>query len=283
MPELPEVEASRRLIEKALLKKKISHIETRPDEIVYKGQPEESVARRFEGDKVVAVGRKGKYFWLEFAESGYLLAHLGMSGAILDVTPDKQKAINYHERKGIKFDDGTGSPTYLKLLLEAEDGSRIALVDPRRLARIWTSTSLAHDRSIQQLGPDAYADLPKIADWEPLLKRRKTPIKALLLNQGFVAGIGNYLADEILYQARIAPARLANSLSSKEAQALHEAIQDVIKVAVKANADYTKFPESWIFHYRWGGARGHEMIEGKAIRRDTVGGRTTAWVPELQK
>ncbi len=283
MPELPEVEASRRLIESALLDKRISLIETRRDEIVYKGQPEESIEKRFTGDMVKAVGRKGKYFWIEFSESGFLLAHLGMSGAILDITPDKQKAINYHERKGIKFDDGTGFPTYLKLLLEAEDGSRIALVDPRRLARIWSATNLEQDRGVGQLGPDALSELPKAEELEALLKRRKTPIKALLLNQSFLAGIGNYLADEVLYQARIAPARLANTLGPDEVAALHSSITSVINLAVEADADYTKFPESWIFHYRWGGSRGHEMIEGKTIQRDTVGGRTTAWVPLIQK
>ena len=116
-----------------------------------------------------------------------------------------------------------------------------------------------------------------------LFERRKAPIKALLLDQRILSGIGNWIADEALYHARIAPARTASSLSSAELSALRRAIHYVVKTAVDAGADETRYPKGWMFHHRWGGARGVEKIGGKHIVRDTVGGRTTAWVPGLQK
>ena len=116
-----------------------------------------------------------------------------------------------------------------------------------------------------------------------VLRRRKTPIKAVLLDQKTFAGVGNYLADEVLYQARIAPTREASELTEEEVTKLRGAIKKVVATAVEADADETKFPDTWLFHHRWGGKRGAAKIGRYDIVRETVAGRTTAWVPALQK
>jgi formamidopyrimidine-DNA glycosylase len=136
---------------------------------------------------------------------------------------------------------------------------------------------------VQRLGRDAFDDLPSTKELAALFARRKIPIKALLLDQTTLAGLGNWLADEVLYQARIAPQRIASSLDAHELSALRRAIRTVVGHAVKVGADHHRFPRTWLFEHRWGGSRGAQQINGHAIRRDEVGGRTTAWVPTLQK
>lgn len=281
MPELPEIEATRRLLENALKGRKLTHVEAREDDIVLRGTPPEAVEAQLKGRTVSEVGRRGKFFWIQFKDGGALMGHLGMSGAVYDISGDETHGVSYRESKVMRVDE-EGQTKYLKLRLEA-GRHKIVIKDARRLGRLWLVDSVEEDKQFKALGPDAFRDLPPAKELHKLMVRRKTPLKALLLNQSFLAGIGNYLADEILYEARIDPTRLASSLKEKESKAIHDAIASVIKTAVDADADYEKFPEHWLFHHRWGGSKGSERIDGHEIRRDTVGGRTTAWVPSRQK
>ena len=119
-----------------------------------------------------------------------------------------------------------------------------------------------------------------------MLRERKSPIKAVLLDQSFAAGIGNWIADEVLYQAGIAPKRRASTLSAAEAGRLRARIRSVIGGAVRAGSDSDRFPRWWLFHRRWGHRRGGPSattVRGEHIRHETVGGRTTAWVPSAQR
>ncbi len=108
-------------------------------------------------------------------------------------------------------------------------------------------------------------------------------MKAVLLDQTFAAGVGNWIADEVLYQARIDPRRRARSLSRHEARRLREAVRRVVETAVRARADSDRYPKTWLFHSRWGRQAGSITARGERIRHDTVGGRTTAWVPSVQR
>ena len=124
----------------------------------------------------------------------------------------------------------------------------------------------------------------------PLLKR-KAPIKAVLLNQnGPLCGIGNWLVDEILFQAAIHPAQRSNTLTTSQLLALHTQIRTVINTAVSANADHTLFPKTWLFMHRWGKGRRAEpktfqLPDGTmaTVVHQTVGGRTSAIVETVQK
>jgi formamidopyrimidine-DNA glycosylase len=281
MPELPEIEATRKLLDHALKGRKLTKVEAREDDIVFKGTPPTAIEEQLRGRTVSKAGRRGKFFWIEFEDGGALMGHLGMSGAVYDVSKDETHGVSYRESKSMRV-DAEGEPRFLKLRLEA-GAHKVVITDARRLGRLWLVDSVVADKTYKSLGPDAMTDLPTKADLAKKIAKRKVPIKALLLNQSFLAGIGNYLADEILYEARIAPARLASSLSEKESGAVHDAIVSIIKQAVAVNADSEKFPKDWLFHHRWGGSRGAERIGGQEIKRDTVGGRTTAWVPSRQK
>lgn len=270
----------RRLMSGILVGHQVTAAEVRPDNIVLRGLPPEAVSERLYGARIRQVGRRGKYFWFDAGDRGYVLGHLGMSGWIREIGGP---SIRLHSHGEAPLDDDAGEPRFLKMRVTSSSGRTFAFTDGRRLARIWLAERLEDDPGYAKLGPDAWEELPEIDDFAARYRKRKAPIKALLLQQEILSGIGNWIADEVLYRARIAPMRIANSLTEDEYSALRQSIVDVLELAVSVDADYQKFPESWLFHSRWGGGRGAEFIDGRTIVRETVGGRTTAWVPEVQR
>jgi len=123
-----------------------------------------------------------------------------------------------------------------------------------------------------------------------MVKKRKCPIKALLLDQSFSAGVGNWIADEILFQARIHPEQVANTLNDAQIALMHEKMVSICQTAVDAHADSSKFPDDWLFRHRWGKGKKEKstpllLPDGQAakIKWLTVGGRTSAFVEQVQK
>jgi len=267
-------------MERVLVGRQIVDAEVVPDPIIYDGAPPEAIVGALKGRAVQQVGRKGKIWWLELDEAPFLFGHLGMTGWIREVGAH---TVRLREHGEAPLDDPAGRPRFLKLMLTTDEGRRIAFTDARRLARVWLSESPKTDRRLNAVGPDALNDLPSLPKFQALFATRKAPIKALLMDQGILSGIGNWVADEVLYAARIAPSRPASSLSGAEFAKLRRAISKVLILAVAAGADHDRYPKDWLFHYRWGGARGHARIGRHEIIRQQVGGRTTAWVPDLQK
>jgi formamidopyrimidine-DNA glycosylase len=159
----------------------------------------------------------------------------------------------------------------------------VALADARRLGRIRLRHDPPREPPISLLGFDALRQLPSPARFRGLLRGRSAPIKAVLLDQGFAAGVGNWIADEVLYQARIDPRRRAHTLSEAEVRRLRAKIGSVVTTAVRARSDSDRYPRTWLFHDRWGRSAGALTARGEPIRYDTIGGRTTAWVPRVQR
>jgi len=280
MPELPEVETVCRVMRRALQGKRIARVEVVPDAIVFSGVTPQAIEKALFRRTVREIGRHGKFFWLTLdGEGPTVYGHLGMSGWVRAVG---KRGTRLHGHGDAPFDDAQGAPRFLKLRIEARDGSGIVLTDPRRLGRVWLGPTPDAEPRVQRLGRDAFDDLPSVGELNALLGRRRIPIKAVLLDQGALAGIGNWIADEVLYQSRIAPKRSAASLTAVEVAALRRSIRSVLARAVKDGADHHRFPKSWLFEHRWGGTRGAEHIAGQPIVREEVGGRTTAWVPTRQ-
>jgi len=280
MPELPEVEAVRRLMRRVLQGKRIVRAEVAPDEIVLSNARPEAVEAALVGRTVQDIGRKGKFWWLELDETPWVFGHLGMSGWIRELGTE---SIRLHSHGDAPLDDESGRPRFLKLLVEVEGGGRIAFTDGRRLGRLWLAEGPHADPQVQRLGFDCHENLPEVDELHARLQKRKSPIKAVLLDQALFAGVGNWIADETLYHAGIAPKRLASTLTREEVTALHAALIKILGHAVGVEADYTRFPEDWLFHHRWGGGKGATELLGDSIVRETVGGRTTAWVPARQR
>jgi formamidopyrimidine-DNA glycosylase len=263
-----------------LVGNRIAEVECADDDIVFEGPSPAEYEAFLTGKTVQAVGRRGKFFWLDFGEPPFIGAHLGMAGWVREIGAS---TIRLRDHGNAPLDDESGRPRFLKLRLQTEQGRQVAMTDQRRFARIWMIPDLATDKSLKKLGPDAFDAMPSVSDLQKTFAKRNAAIKAVLLDQGFVAGIGNYLADEILYHSGVAPIRPAKELKAAEIKRIREKTHEILAHAVNVGADYEKFPANWLFHSRWGGDRGPEVIDGNPIVRTVVGGRTTAYVPKKQK
>ena len=187
-------------------------------------------------------------------------------------------------------------PRFMKFLWKFEaEGNRepveVAFVDARRLARIrlveCEADKIRQASPLKENGPDPVKDKEILTvDWlKELLMRKRVPIKALLLDQANISGVGNWVADEILYQARIHPEQYCNTFNDKQINELHDALIGVCTIAVETLADSKKFPEEWIMKYRWdkGKKDANVLPNGEKIVHLKVGGRTSAIVPTRQK
>ncbi len=275
MPELAEVEHFRRVAEGVALGRRIARVVCADDEIVVHGTTAEAVHDALVGRRVEGTGRHGKHMWLELDTRPWLTLHFGMTGMLL--TPDASPlALVSH------IDAGTSwPPRFTKLLLVFDDGGQLAMTNPRRLGRIRLREDPKNDAPIGKLGFDPYLAMPPLAVFTALVKRRKILIKALLLDQGFAAGVGNWVADEALYQARIDPRRRAAELSDNEARCLRTCLKRIVDKAVAVDARSADYPRNWLFHHRWGKKHG-VTLRGQAVEHVTIAGRTTAWVPARQ-
>lgn len=264
MPELPEVEAARRRAERHLVGRRILAVSTVPDRIVFEGVSPRRFAASLRGRRVVAVRRRGKHLWIELDQRPWPLFHFGMTGSF---------ALS---------GDGEGRPRFWKTELRAEGGRRLTFADSRRFGRIRLQRDPERETPIAGLGPDVLDELPTAHAIAPILGRRGAPIKAVLIDQSLFAGVGNWIADEVLYQAGLDPRRPASSLSREEVGRLRARMSAVVRRAVSVDADAARFPRTWLFHHRWGREDGARTARGEPIVHLTVGGRTTAWVPSRQ-
>jgi formamidopyrimidine-DNA glycosylase len=276
MPELPEVEAARRAAHAVAVGRRISGVTVTDDPIVFEGVPSTRIRRALLGRRVHAVRRHGKHFWLELDRRPWLLVHFGMAGGL---STSSRPAIRLKSSRGRT--EAGWPPRFTRLVLRFDDGGALAVADGRRLGRIRLRRDPATEPPIAGLGFDALRGLPSPARFRALARARGVPVKALLLDQSFAAGVGNWIADEVLYQARIAPGRPSRSLSTAELDRLRRRLRSVVRVAVGVGADSDRFPRSWLFHRRWDRRPGVTR-RGDAIRWDTIAGRTAAWVPAVQ-
>ena len=209
MPELPEVETIRTELEPRLTGRSLVRVEihdprlTRPIDLF-------EVSERLEGDRIVAVERRGKYLLLRLESGQGLLVHLRMTGGF-----------------------GFEPRTHERALLELDDGTRVAYRDVRRFGT-WLVLEdaelepyLARKNGPEPLGPRFTS-----AWLGAQLARRRAPVKAVLLDQRVVAGLGNIYADEALWRARVNPLRAASSLSGEEVRRIQRAIRDALRMGI---------------------------------------------------
>lgn len=265
MPELPEAEAARRLAQRVLVGRRLVEVAAREDPIVFAGTSARRVAAWLRGRHVVAARRKGKHNWLELDRRPWPAFHFGMSGGL-----------HLYRR----LDD---RPRYWKLELVTDEGRRVAMTDVRRFGRIRLLRDPASEPPISLLGFDPLEGLPMAADLHAVLARRQAPLKAVLLDQGVFAGVGNWIADEVLYQAALSPHRPAASLALGEVSRLRQKLHAIVRRAVAVHGNSDRFPPTWLFHHRWGRNAEARTSRAERIIHETIGGRTTAWVPTRQR
>ncbi|XP_016562963.1 formamidopyrimidine-DNA glycosylase isoform X2 [Capsicum annuum] len=276
MPELPEVEAARRAIEENCIGKKIVKAIIADDSKVIDGVSSDDFKASLEGKTILAANRKGKNMWIQLDSPPFPTFQFGMAGAIYI----KGVAVTKYKRSAVKDDDEWPSK-YSKVFLELDDGLELSFTDKRRFARVRLLENPVSGPPISELGPDALLEPMTADEFSKALSKKKIGIKALLLDQSFISGIGNWIADEVLYQARLHPMQSASSISKEHCATLLKCINEVTEFAVQVDADCSRFPSEWLFHYRWGKKPG--KVNGKKIEFITAGGRTSAFVPDLQK
>ncbi|KAH9715246.1 Formamidopyrimidine-DNA glycosylase [Citrus sinensis] len=259
MPELPEVEAARRAIEEHCIGKKIVKSIIADDNKVIDGVSASDFEASVLGKTILSAHRKGKNLWLRLDSPPFPSFQFGMTGAIYI----KGVAVTQYKRSAVKDTDEWPSK-YSKFFVELDDGLELSFTDKRRFAKVRLLNDPTSVPPISELGPDALLEPMTVDEFTDSLSKKKITIKALLLDQSYISGIGNWIADEVLYQAKIHPLQTAASLSKKSCATLLKCIKEVIEKALEVGADSSQFPR-------------------KKIDFITAGGRTTAYVPELQK
>jgi len=265
VPELPEVESARVMLEHALAGRRIVAVAAVDDPIVYAGVTPRRMAAALRGRRVRRAWRKGKHLWLELDRRPWPVFHFGMTGRFRLYASERDR------------------PRFWKLELLVSGGQRVAFADARRFGRIRLQERPEDEAPISALGYDVLSGLPPAEELARVLARRKAPIKAVLLDQGVFAGVGNWVADEVLFQARISPHRPAASLTTAEVKALRARLTSIVARAVAVGADSHRFPRGWLFHRRWGRNAEAMTLRAERIRHETIGGRTAAWVPARQR
>lgn len=278
MPELPEVERGRKVAESVAAGRRIERVKCADDDIVIDGVTPRAMQRALKGRRVVAAHRWGKQIYFELDERPWPLFHFGMTGAFR--TPGERPI---QLESSPKVEPAGWPPRFTKIHMWFDDGGELVMTNPRRLGRIRLRRDPMNEPPISKLGFDPLHEIPTVRELAERLAKRRTPIKAVLLDQSFAAGVGNWIADEVLYQAGIDPRRHASSLDADELKRIRTKLRAIIRKAVEVNAEKPRYPRTWLFHHRWGKNSEARTSRGERIEHLTVGGRTTAWVPERQK
>jgi formamidopyrimidine-DNA glycosylase len=279
MPELPEVERGRRIAMKIARGRRIAEVRCAVDPIVFEGVPAARFRKALVGRRVRAVKRHGKHLWFELDRRPWPCLHFGMTGGFHTAPGGPRVKLKSSRTKP----DSSWPPRFTKLQLIFDDGSELVVADARRLGRIRLRQDPLREPPISLLGFDAHRALPPLPRFRDLVRQRAAPLKALLLDQGFAAGVGNWIADEVLYQARLDPRRRASSLTDPEIARMRVALKRVMDTSVRVSNDSDRYPRGWLFHRRWGKNPRAMTMTGERIRHITLGGRTTAWVPTRQR
>ena len=264
MPELPEVETIARTLRPALAGKTILSADLRWKRTLAAPSPSK-FRQQIQGQQITGISRRAKYFILQLSSSS-LLIHLRMSGDLLVVLGGYQPA--KHDR----------------LILQLSEDTSLIFSDPRKFGRIWLVDDPAE--IFRNLGPEPLSDTFS-ADWlYAALRSRRRQLKPLLLDQTFIAGLGNIYTDEALYLAKLHPLSLSDSVSKKQAVRLWQAILEVLEEGIRRNGasiDWVYRGGDFQNHFRVYGRTGEVcQVCGTEIERITVGQRGTHFCPHCQ-
>jgi formamidopyrimidine-DNA glycosylase len=260
MPEILEVEAARRVLEARALNREIARVHAPDTWFMKRGTTAPALRHALVGNAFTAARRRGKQIVLDTENPDVRVGvHLGMSGRVLVddeeagdplVYASNRRMVKWH-RFGVHF----------------ADGGDFMLRDPRRLGAV------VLDPDESRLGPDAMT--LTFAQLDHALAQRTAPIKAVLMDQHRIAGLGNLLVDESLWRAGIAPTRLALTIDPAERKVLHRAIRTALRTLDRRGGSHTgDMPRA---------LDAPCPRDGNPLRRDRVAGRTTYWCPVHQR
>ena len=293
MPELPEVETVRRGLEPVMEGQRILRVEARRGDLRFPLQAD--FAKRLDGQRVTGLGRRAKYLVCDLQSGDVLLMHLGMSGSFrVTAAGDARQPGDFHHPRA-------KDTAHDHVIFHMQSGATVAFNDPRRFGymKVVRRAELADEPFLKGLGPEPLGNEFDAALLAQACAGKKTSLKAALLDQRVVAGLGNIYVCEALHRAHLSPKRQASTLATKKsaptphARALVEAIHKVLNDAIAAggsslrdhrqtNGELGYFQHSFRVYDR----EGQRCVTPKCggiIRRFTQNGRSTFWCHICQK
>ncbi len=262
MPELPEVETRLQYFRRTALGQCVERvIVTAPNMI--KSPTARAFTRGLRGRCFVEAFRRGKYLIVALDDRRALILHFGMGGDLLYYDQPKQR------------------PDYTRIEFILKNGWRLAFTCPRKICRVMLVEDTAHIPALREMGPEPLGSAFSLAFLEHLIEERpRRQIKPLLMDQKMIAGVGNIYADEILFEARVRPDRIASSLSEVDIKSIHRETRRVLRRAMRTAGD-SEFPADFLVSRD---ARGAVCkICGQPIEKKTIGSRTAHFCPRCQE
>lgn len=263
MPELAEVEHHRRRWD-AGLGHRVVGVELHQGKRIFRGIDPDALRSALHGAKLVRSEARGKQMLFQFSKDGWLGVHLGMTGELRIERPEFPPGKHDH-------------------LVLCQRERTLIFSDARLFGRVLFHRGKTAPAWWTKIPPALTSDAFTVADLKSFLSRRsRAPIKGVLLMQERFPGVGNWMADEILWRMGLHPQTPAGRLADFETKKLWQTIRWVCRGALRIVAkDYSDPPATWLFPHRWekGGCC---PKHGSKVDRATIGGRTTAWCPKCQ-
>ena len=219
MPELPEVETMRRDLDKEVVGKRIKSVDATGLRTIRRHKTKKNFITKLEGRKITGIERKGKYLLVKLDDGNLLVVHLGMSGQLLRAKSAKEAVIKHTH-----------------VVLTFTQGGQLRYVDPRTFGELFVTQPddlAAEVPELAHLGFDPLEDVMSWTRFGDMLHEKKTKLKTLLMDQRFLAGIGNIYADEILFAAGLRYDRDSQSLTAQEVRRLYRAMVETLQDAIK--------------------------------------------------
>jgi formamidopyrimidine-DNA glycosylase len=260
MPELPEVETFKRYLDSTSLHQRITDVQVR-DAYVLKRVSARELTRRLKGRRFENSHRHGKHLFVRAADELWLRLHFGMTGFL-----------EYLNRDEV-------APKTARVIFHLTNNFRLVFDDQRKFGEIELIKDLDEFLHERGLGPDALEI--NLSQFKTIVGKHRGAVKAILLNQQLIAGIGNLYADEILFRARVHPAVEAASLSDKDLRRLFRETRYVLEKAIALKTDFNRLPKSWLLPHREKGGRCPRC--GRALKSAMIGGRTSWFCAHCQR
>ncbi|MFP4021410.1 MAG: bifunctional DNA-formamidopyrimidine glycosylase/DNA-(apurinic or apyrimidinic site) lyase [Halanaerobium sp.] len=276
MPELPEVETVVKGLRPLITDKIVTAVEIREKNMIaYPENDIESFRDSLIGSKIEAVNRRGKYIIIELSQDKNMVIHLRMTGKLL------VKEVKEFRDK------------HTHVIFSLNDGQEIRFNNIRKFGRVYLIDKNHPEQAggLADLGPEPLSEELTLEDFKKLFENRRALMKSLLLNQHFVAGIGNIYADEILFRSAVRPDRTADTLTEAEKEAIYHNMRDILEKGIiyggTSFSDYVNafgekgsFQEELRVHQR----EGENCYDcGSIIEKIKISGRSTYFCPKCQK
>ena len=277
MPELPEVEVVRRDLEREIVGKRVKGVEVDGMRSVRRHHNRKQFITRLEGKKITGVERRGKYLLARLEGGDVLIIHLGMSGQLLRAKTSRETRSKHTH-----------------VIITFTQGGQLRFIDPRTFGEMFVTEADALNKvsELNHLGLDPLENAMSWEQFGQLISQRHAKLKSLLMDQKFLAGIGNIYSDEILWGAGLRWDRMSDSLSSQEIRRLYRAMVEILQDAVKyrgsslADEQYVDLfgkPGDYQHHHKVYARDGETCRRCRhVIRRERVGGRSTFYCEACQ-